>query len=203
MLKHTSARRFPFACRRGARGFTLVEVVVAFVLLGILMVLGLPSFTAMIANSQVRLGADALQNGVRLAQTEAVRRNRQVVMTLTNAQPALNAAAVANGKNWSIQTVAQFGETPEFVKGGALTDVASTVAVSGPASICFNSNGRLVANTAPGVPGATCAASAATFNLSRANSDRPLRVIVALGGRVHMCDPNRPAQSNASPDGCP
>jgi len=203
MLKCTRMRRTPLACRRGARGFTLVELVVAFVLLGILTVLGLPSFTAMIRNAQVRTAADLLQNGVRLAQTEAVRRNRQVVLALTNAQPQLNAAAAANGKNWSIQTVAQFGETAEFVKGGVLTDVASGVAIAGPASICFNSNGRLVTNAATGVPGANCTAAATTFDVTQASSDRPLRVNVALGGQVHMCDPNRPTQSTASPDGCP
>ncbi|MDQ6681013.1 MAG: GspH/FimT family protein [Pseudomonadota bacterium] len=142
--------------------------------------------------------AEALQNGVRLAQNEAVRRNQQVVLSLTNAQPALNSAAVANGKNWSIQTVAQFGKAAEYVQGGALADVASGVAITGPASICFNSNGRLVLNATPGVSGAACDGGAANYFVSHASSDRPLRVIVAIAGQLRMCDPNRPA-----PDGCP
>ena len=54
---------------------------------------------------------------LRAAQAEAVRLNEQVVLSLSNAQPALNAAAVANGRNWSIQTVTQFGKTQTFVEG--------------------------------------------------------------------------------------
>ncbi len=198
MLKAAPARAPYNACRRGARGFTLIELVVALTLLGILIALGLPSFTAWIRNSQVRTVAEALQNGVRLAQNEAVRRNQQVVLSLTNAQPALNSAPTANGKNWSIQTVEQFGKAAEYVQGGALADVASGVAITGPVSICFNSNGRLVPNPAPSVLGAVCDGGAATFVVSHTSSDRPLRVIVAIAGQLRMCDPNRLA-----PDGCP
>ena len=194
MLNHAPVRAAGHESRPGVRGFTLVELVVAITLLGLLIALGLPSFTAMIRNSQVRTVAEGLQNGVRLAQAEAVRRNRQVMFSLTNAQPALNAASAANGKNWSMQTVGQFGEAAEFIQGGALADVASAVAITGPASICFNSNGRLVT---------ACNAGATAFDLSQASSDRPLRVTVALAGQVRMCDPNRPALSASAPDGCP
>lgn len=184
-------------------GFTLIELAVAMSLLGILLALGLPSLSGWVKNAQVRTVADAIQTGVRLAQTEALRLNQQVVLSLTNAQPALNAAAVANGKNWSIQTVNQFGKTAEFVRGGALADVASGVSISGPAAICLNSNGRLVTNAAPGVPGSACNAANAEFNVSQTNADRSLRVTVSLAGQVRMCDPLRPTLSSTSPDGCP
>jgi len=189
-----------------ARGFTLVELVVTLTLLGLLLALGLPSFTTWIANSQVRTVAESLQDGIRVTQAEAVRRNRQVVLSFTNATPALNAAAAAGGKNWSVQTVARLDEAAEFIRGGLMADVASSVAITGnPASsaICFNSSGRLATNaSATGVPGAACAAAATAFTVDKTNSDRPLRVNVAVGGQVRMCDPNRPALSTTSPDGC-
>ena len=191
----TSARH------RRAGGFTIIELVIAIALVGTLLKLGVPAFTAWIRNAQVRTVADALQNGVRLAQAEAVRRNRTVVLALTNAQPALNATAAANGKFWSIQTVAQLGDAAgEFVLGGALSDVAAGVAIAGPASICFNSTGRLAAvgSTVTGV-GSACSVAGSTYDVSVTGSDRPLRVTVGLGGQLRLCDPNRPS---TAPDGC-
>lgn len=201
------SRAFETAARTGHRsrplGFTLIELVVTISLLGILMALGLPSFNAWVQNSKVRAVTDSLQTGARLAQAEAVRRNRQMVLTLTNAQPALNATAVANGTNWSVQSVAQFGEVAAFVQGGALADVASSVTITGPASICFNSNGRLVANASPGPSGASCSAGIATYDFAHPKADRNLRVIVQVAGQVRLCDPKRPTLSDTSPDGCP
>jgi type IV fimbrial biogenesis protein FimT len=202
--------------KRGARGFTLIELMVAITLLGILMALAMPSFTLWIGNTQVRSVAEALQNGLRLAQAEAVRRNQPVVMSFTNdANPQKNPNTVANGKNWSLQTVASAfvvdssgTPTQEFIKAGALADVASAVSITGPSggAICFNSSGRLTANAAPtsSPSTASCSAGAATFVVSKATgSDRPLHVVVQVGGQVRMCDPNRPTLSSTSPDGCP
>ena len=198
--------------RRLTAGFTLIELMVTIALLGLLVLLGLPSFTAWLRNSQIRSVAEVLQTGVRTAQAEAVRRNRQVVMSFTNASPSPAASApwtvAAGGKNWWLQIVPQPGETTDFIRGGSLADVASTVAIpDSPTAICFNSSGRLVANpSSTGVPGASCAAAVTTFNVRQATAqtdDRPLRVIVQIGGQLRICDPNRPTLSDTSPDGCP
>ena len=205
MLNHENSRASAGGARRRmSRGFTLVELAVAFALLGILLAAGLPSFTTWVNNSKIRTVADSIQSGVRRAQTEALRLNQGTVLSLTNDQPAANSNAVANGSNWSIQTIAQFDRAAVFVAGGALASVASGVVVQGPVALCFNANGRLVDNPAStGVPGASCAASAKQFDISRPSGDRPLRVLVAIGGQVRMCDPNRPTLSATSPDGCP
>ena len=189
-----------------ARGFTLIELMVTITLLGILISLSLPSFTTWIRNSQVRTVSEALQTGLRTAQAEAVRRNRQVVMSFTNdANPTLNPITVANGKNWSIQTVASpfiNNNVTEFVRAGLLTDVASGVSITGaPKAICFNADGRLMAPTGSAAT-ADCAGTPAAFQVSQTASDRPLNVTVAVGGQVRMCDPKRPALSTTSPDGC-
>jgi type IV fimbrial biogenesis protein FimT len=207
MLKPTTSPRH----RRGrdpGRGFTLIELLTTLSVLGVLLQLSLPSFTIWINNTRIRTVADSLQNGVRLAQAEAVRRNRQVVLSFTDRTPALGVPAVAGGTNWSIQTVAQFGGgDAEFVQGGSLVDVASgvTIGAIGPAvnALCFNSNGRLTLNNAPGPAGAVCRAAAVAFEVNRASADRRLRVLVGVGGQLRMCDPGRPTLSSASPDGCP
>lgn len=207
-----SVHRLGSQRRASARGFTLIELLVTITLLGILATLSIPSFTGWIRNSQIRTVADALQTGVRTAQAESVRRNRQVVMWFTNGDPLTGGTPLAGGKNWGLQTVAQFGEAAEYITGGKLADIASSVAIANDMAsnaICFNSVGRMVANpSSTGISGAACQvptspATSAAFNVTLAGADRPLRVIVQIGGQMRMCDPNRPTMSSASPDGCP
>ncbi len=200
--------RPPATGRHRVRGFTLVELLTTFVVLGTLVSMALPSFSVWIGNAQVRTVAESLANGIRLAQAEAVRRNRQVVLTFTNGLPRLDVPATAGGRNWSMQTVQQFAAgDSEFVQGGAFADIASAVSIDSlgapVTALCFNSNGRLVVNAAPGPAGSSCLAASASFEINRANADRRLRVRVGVGGQIRMCDPNRPLLSAASPDGCP
>ena len=187
-------------------GFTMVELMVTIALLAILLAMATPSFTTWIRNAQVRTVSDALQNGLRLAQSEAVRRHRQVVFFRTN-QAACDTAitADAGGAFWSVRALPLVvGDAAEAVQCGVLSDVAEGVAIAGAAALCFNSGGRQVANANPGV-GEACALDASgtsTFDLTSTNADRPLRVLVALGGSVRMCDPAK-TLSASTPDGCP
>jgi type IV fimbrial biogenesis protein FimT len=188
-----------------ALGFSLMEVLITLTLLGILLGLAAPAFGEWIRNSQVRTVADALQNGVRLAQGEALRRNRQVIFFLTNsADCSATMAAAEKGAYWSIRTVPLISDdVVEVVQCGVLSDVAAGVAVDGPTAMCFNSMGRQVVNTNTGL-GVNCgldASGRSTYKLTKTAS-RPLRVVVALTGQPRLCDPAR-TLSAETPDGCP
>ena len=192
---------------RRARGFTLIELMVTISLLGVLLGLAAPSFSLWTRNAKVRTVSDALQNGTRLAQTEAVRRNRQVVFFLSNdAACSATTAPAANGSNWAIRTVPlTAGDPVQTVQCGNLADIAGGVAITGPTAICFNSMGRQAANASPGAGSATCtlaASGVSSYDIAALGSDRPLRVIVTLGGQVRQCDPARTLSATA-PDGCP
>ncbi len=177
--------------RRGQRGLTLIELMVTISLLALLLGLAAPSFREWTRNNQVRTVTDALQNGARLAQAEAVRRNRQVVFFLTNdATCDTDTAPADDGAFWAIRTVPIVtGDPVEVVQCGQ----------------CFNSAGRQVANATPGVGTATCTLDAtgrSTYNVSATGAARALRVLVSLGGQVRLCDPARTLSATA-PDGCP
>ncbi|WP_426390867.1 pilus assembly FimT family protein [Variovorax sp. R-27] len=194
--------------QRHRRGFTLVEMIVVVAIMALLAALAMPSMLGWVRNNKIRTVSDSLQNGLRQAQTEATRRSRQVVFSLTDDKPTTTSyTAKASGSNWAISTVvpADSDATAAFVEAGILRDVGSSVAISGPISICFSSIGRLVANDTPGPTSAKCTAAAVQYDITMSDSqtgDRPLRVLVALGGQVRMCDPAR-TLSATQPDGCP
>jgi type IV fimbrial biogenesis protein FimT len=181
------------------RGVTLIEVIVTIALVAILMRLAVPAFTGWIRNTQMRSVAEALQNGLRNAQSEAVRRNRQVVFFLSDAETsseaaASAAAAAANGVNWAIRTVRPVaGAGIEFIEGGSFADSARGVAITGPAAICFNSQGRLVANDNVGsieLGAVVCGAGPAQYDVSQTGAERRLQINITAGGQLRMCDPD-------------
>jgi type IV fimbrial biogenesis protein FimT len=202
--------------RKSAAGFTLLEAMVTLTVFAILTVIAVPNMRTWIMNNKVRGVADALQNGLRLAQSEALRRSRQVVFVFTDtATPtAIPLAAAAGASGWAVYTVPSMAaglETPQFIQAGELSNASLAVTIaSAPATavICFNSAGRLVGNLTANVTAITGGAGcnqpvgAQTFTVAAApGSDRPMQVTLGLGGQVHMCDPNV-AISDSHPEGC-
>jgi type IV fimbrial biogenesis protein FimT len=183
----------------------------------ILLLMVVPSFIGWMNNSKVRSVAEALQNGLRAAQAEAIRRSHQTAFVLTSAAPAANTAASTSGSgsNWYIQVLPVYtGETlgaGAFVQGGAFGNLAPGVKVTASPStaslVCFNSMGRLVANSDATTStnfGTTCTAPAGniTYDVTLTGATHPLRVLIGLGGQVRMCDTTR-TLSTTNPDGCP
>jgi type IV fimbrial biogenesis protein FimT len=187
-------------------GFTLIELMVTITLLSILISLAVPSFSLWIKNAKVRTVADTLQTGVRLAQSEAVRLNRQVVFFLTNAKGCdTTISANANGAYWAIRTVPMLaGELSAAVQCGQTAELTDGVTITGPTGLCFNSMGRQTDNATPGVTGASCtlvAGATSNYRVRTSGAHRELNVQVTLGGQTRMCDPAR-TLSATEPDGC-
>jgi type IV fimbrial biogenesis protein FimT len=193
-----------------AAGFTLLETIVTMGIFAILVAGAIPLMRSWIANTKVRAVADSLQNGIRLAQAESLRRSRQVVFSLTNStSPQTSLTAVTNGNYWAINTIAFMtdGSDPAvLVDSGVLSSNSTPVQISGQAEICFNSLGRLITNASTGVAGGSCAVptgnpAVSKYFITLANADHPLQVQVNLGGQVHMCDQSK-TLSLTNPDGC-
>lgn len=62
------------------RGFTLVELLLSLLLSGILANLAVPGFKGLLESQQRRTAAQALASGMRYARTEAIARNRAVII---------------------------------------------------------------------------------------------------------------------------
>lgn len=176
----TSARR--------QHGLTLVEMAITMLIFAILVAAAAPSFGGFLANTQIRSASDSLRNGLRVAQMEAIKRNRPVELVLTNDAPIsgdVNASTA--GRNWVVRTTRANG-TFELLQGFAGTSQIPRVTLAADRGIfAFDAFGRLTADSAGN------AAPAADLAVAISDSDskgRPLRVVVRTGGSSVSCDPN-------------
>ena len=170
------------------RGFTLIEIGISLMIVGILLALGLPSFVTWISNTQIRSGAEGMLNGIQLARGEAVRRNLNTQFVLTEA------GATPPTTGWNVQVVNSAGVVTEVVQSRSKNEGspnAQIVLTPGSATmLTFNGLGRVVANADLSAPitqidvinpgGGTCEVDGGSM--------RCLQIRVGTGG-VRMCDP--------------
>lgn len=197
---------------RHQRGLTLVEIMVAFVLLVILITLGGPGFAQWLQNTRIRNASEAIQNGLQLARAEAVRRNAPVRFQLVNSLD--NSCALStSGPNWIVSMDSAAGAcastnmadaaaptAPRVIQSRAAGDGSSGVTVAADqSSIVFNGLGRVtpvpgadIAINIENPAGGSCAASGGSM--------RCLRIVVGTGGQTRMCDPR--SSFTGTTEGC-
>lgn len=146
-------------------GFSLIELMVGVVILGILAAVAVPSFQIWMQNSEIRNAAESISSGLQRARAEAVSRNINVDFV------------VAADSSWTIQPTA----------GGAaiatrrISDGSRNVIVAPVGSVTFNSLGGVVAGFTQVDVDSTVLAAADSNNL---------RITLGIGGNIRLCDPN-------------
>lgn len=172
------------------RGFTLVELLIGLAILAILMLLALPTFRDFMGNTRIRNTADSLANGIRQAQVEAIKRNRNVTFEVD----------AVNG--WTIRD-------PDPVLGGMVEaepfgDTSGQVLVDpnppGTFKLTYTALGQYVTPTNPDDGTNVMTSIRVTAPAMAAPHD--LRVVAdpAWGVGVRVCDKRFGA---ADPVGCP
>jgi type IV fimbrial biogenesis protein FimT len=114
------------------RGFTLPEVLIVIVVVGVLIGAGVPSFGEFLRNQRVKTASFELFSSLVVARSEAITRNLTVTM-------APIGGAWTNG--WTIAD-----------SGGVVIrtqDPVPSIAIAGPASVVYGGSGRLTAASAP------------------------------------------------------
>jgi type IV fimbrial biogenesis protein FimT len=155
-------------------GVTLIELLIALVILAIMIFIGLPSFTAWIQNTQIRTAGEGIMSGMQLARSEAVRRNVSVELRMDA------------GSGWTV-TVPGTAEVIQTRAGGEGSSTAVvTVTPPGADKVTFGGFGRVVAN---GDASATITEIKIDSNVIPAADSRELCVTVSSAGVVRLCDP--------------
>ena len=195
-------------------GFSLIEVMIAVAVIGVVLGVGLPAIGDWIQNRQVNALAESIASGIRLAQSEAVQRNVQVEMVLTtsdvtaytpnvaaNASNDPSTATLTAGSssfaktdaspNWMVRVT---GATTiaGFIQGKLARDGSENARFSGPAGVRFSPLGRVSASIAANGAAAVPAGSLQLIvvNPYANSSQRTQRCInVSTGGSVKICDP--------------
>ena len=175
---------------RASRGLTLIELMVTIAIGTILALMALPMYSSWIASQQVRAATESVFEGIRVAQTEAVRRNAPVAFVLDTA------------KGWEVQLVSD----DSVLRTGLLIEgspkVSLTVDPVGTTTVVFDGLGRVLKDDA-----VTPLDERNTIDVDTTTSFtgvRALRVLVdtaaATGVGIRTCDPKR---SVGDPQACP
>ena len=136
-----------------ARGFTLVELMVAIAVAAIVLTFGVPGFQSFVNGNRLAASANELVASLQTARMEAIRRNRRVVVCASANANAGNAArcAAANADGWI--TFVDADRSGAFGPGDALlrNSVADgRVDVAAFGAVVFRSDG--LARDASGDP---------------------------------------------------
>lgn len=159
-------------------GFTLVELLIAMAIFGILAAFAVPSYQNMIENSKIKTATDSILAGLQIARAEAVKRNTSVQFDFRT-DSAWTVCITPAGAGSCPTTDGATTIESRAVSEGSTTDVA--IAESGGAGpYVFDSFGRL-----------TSPATATTIDVTNPSlgSSRDLRVVIGVGGAVKSCDP--------------
>ena len=174
--------------RSNQSGFTLVELIITVVILGILLGIAVPNFIAMIMNMQIKTATEALNNGLQLARAEAVRRNNNVrfVFGTSSGWTVGCETVVADTNADGVDDCPAVIQSRSSGEGSSSATVAVTPA--GAATVTFNGLGRVTANSDASSSITQIDVDVSSDRLS-SNQSRDLRLLIS-GGSIRMCDPN-------------
>lgn len=120
-----------------ARGFTLIELMIAVTILGVLVAVALPSYNSFMAGQRIKSASFDVVSMLTLARSEAIKRNAQVTATPTNNDWA---------QGWNISTTV--GTPVVLSQQGAISGLTvacfsgNPLAAAACSSISYDSNGR-------------------------------------------------------------
>ncbi len=142
--------------KTSARGFTLIEMVVAVAVLGILAVVAAPAIGEYLATQRLKGAAEELQTDLQFARMESVQRNAAVTVTLagtgytiTRGATAVKSVTIGGGSSVSggatmvavfdpVRTTATITNGPDITVANTATSRTLRVSLStmGRVSIC-------------------------------------------------------------------
>lgn len=159
---------------------TLVEVMVALAILGLLLSLGAPAIGDWLKNSKIRNAAESVLDGLQQARNEAVRRNVAVEFR------------ILAGSSWEVRladTAAADRTLASRSSAEGSTYVTLTPSPAGASIVTFDGMGRRMPTNVDGSPVLIGACTDLPSSVLPSAKTRDLQVNVSLSGQIRMCDP--------------
>lgn len=166
------------------KGFSLIELMIAIAIFGIVVGLGMPSYRVWIQNTRIRTAAESIQNGLQVARAEAIKRNARVQF------------AFGVGSAWTVgcnpvvpdNDGDGIDDCPAVIQSrsvseGSSADITVVTVPAASNSVEFNNFGTV--NAAP-VPFTQVDVDSTVLP---AADSRNLRITLGVGGNARMCDP--------------
>ncbi|APZ44108.1 GspH/FimT family pseudopilin [Acidihalobacter ferrooxydans] len=134
--------------RAASHGFTLIELLVVLVLVGILAVVGIPTYFSVITNNRMAAEMNAFVGELQLARSEAIKQGANA--SICAADPAANAPTASNPQclgagttNWSQGWVVYVGApaTTQVLRVHVALQGGDTLFSNGGGEITFNRQG--------------------------------------------------------------
>ena len=169
------------APKKLALGFSLIELIIAIAIVGLVSAIAMPSYAMWIKNSRVRTAAESIQSGLQIARAQAVKSNTLVEFkldALLNSTWEINQCSSTDNCNTPLHKRA--------ATEGSSTEIIVTATPSASKRILFNNLGSVAANPIPFTQ----------LEISLSGADRPLRVNLGVGGNTRLCDPNTTLAAN-------
>ena len=165
-----------------ASGFTLVELLITVTLAGFLIVLAIPNFVLFFANANIRTAAESINNGVKLAQAEAIKLNAPVQFVLDSPTTPTKYTILDSNNAQLQQNV--------FAEGSAAATFTVTPALA--TRMTFSGLGQMQSTNAfdPVTPGsAPITRIDVSAPYTGSGSVRKLAVVADVTKGIKLCDP--------------
>jgi type IV fimbrial biogenesis protein FimT len=165
--------------RAAQSGISLIEILVAIAIVGIIFALGLPSYGTWIQNTQIRTAAESILAGLQVAKNEAIRRNTAIQFKLDGGDTT----------QWRVNPFIDPDGTPIRSRLAEEGSPNATIARTPPDAdtVTFSALGRVI-------PNADASASLLQVvidnpKISVVADRRTLQIMIPPGGAIRLCDP--------------
>ncbi len=172
---------------RRPHGFTIIELLIAFVLIALLVILGMPSFARLLRDSEIRSTAESVVNGLRVARSEGLRRNLPVKFALVGG---------AGSASWIVTQVKDNSMIQTYSRNEGGTNTTLAVLPAPAVSVSFDGLGRIM----PAAVASNPNLGQLDISSALAPSSHSLRVYVDDARGIRLCDPSPALAALTPPD---
>jgi type IV fimbrial biogenesis protein FimT len=145
-----------FGSRMPVKGFTLVELMIVMIILGVILAIGMPGFSELFLSTKLKSYANEMVASVYLARSEAIKRNAPMTLCISNTD---GDACVASGdweQGWIVMDPSDntvIRQQPALSAGYKMTGTGGATMTFLPSGVASTASTMKVCRLTPDVGG--------------------------------------------------